>query len=151
MKKIYFLLLSFFLVTAVNAQIENPVKWSYTAKKISDKVYDVYVTAVLDPKWHLYAQEAGEGPVPTSFTFNKNPLVILDGKVKETGKLEKQYDENFKSVLKFYAGTVSFVQRVKLKSAASTVVTGAVEYMVCNNNKCLPPKEIKFSVPVNAK
>jgi thiol:disulfide interchange protein DsbD len=151
MKKLYFLLFSFFLVAAVTAQIENPVKWSYTAKKVSDKVFDVYVTAALDPKWHIYAQEAGEGPVSTSFAFNKNPLVVMDGKVKETGKIEKKYDENFKSVLKFYAGTVSFIQRVKLKSAVNTVVTGAVEYMVCNDSKCLPPKEIKFSVPVNAK
>ena len=45
MKKIYLAILSFFIVAAVSAQIENPVKWSYTAKKVSDKVYDIYVTA----------------------------------------------------------------------------------------------------------
>ena len=49
MKKISILFLSLFAVLVVSAQIENPVKWSYTAKKVSDKVYDGYVTATLDP------------------------------------------------------------------------------------------------------
>ena len=144
-------MLSFFFVAAATAQIENPVKWSYTAKKISDKVYDVYVTATLSPKWHIYAQDAGEGPEPTSLMFGKNPLIKLDGTVKEEGKIEKEYDENFKSVLKFYSNKVSFVQRVKLKSSASTVIKGSINYMVCNDRKCLPPKEIPFAVKLPGK
>ena len=151
MKKIYLLLLSFSFVFAATAQIENPVKWSYHAKKVSDKLYDIYVTASIDPKWHVYAQDAGEGPEPTSLSFSKNPLIKLEGKTKEEGKIEKQYDENFKSVLKFYSNKVSFVQRVKVKSSAATVVKGTVNYMVCNDRKCLPPKEIPFSVKVDGK
>ena len=151
MKKIFFFFLSFSFLLTVNAQIENPVKWSYRAKKVSDKLYDIYVTASIDPRWHVYAQEAGEGPEPTSLSFSKNPLIKFDGKPKEEGKLEKQYDENFKSVLKFYSNKVSFVQRVKVKSSASTIVKGTVSYMVCNDRKCLPPKEIAFSVKVDGK
>ncbi len=133
------------------AQIENPVKWSYEAKKISDKVYDVYITANLDPKWHIYAQDAGEGPSSTEVSFVKNPLVSLDGKVKEIGKLEKEYDNNFGSVLKFYSNKVAFVQRVKLRSAAATVLKGSVNFMVCNDKKCLPPKDVSFSIKLNTK
>ena len=151
MKKIYIALLSFFMVGMASAQIENPVKWSYTSKKISDKVYDIYVTANLDPKWHIYAQEAGEGPEPTSLSFGKNPLVKLDGKVKEDGKLEKEYDKNFGSELKFYSNKVSFVQRVKLKSSVATVVKGSINYMVCNDRKCLPPKAVPFAVKISGK
>lgn len=151
MKKIYLAFISFFLVTVASAQIENPVTWSYTAKKISDKVYDVYITATLQNKWHIYAQDAGEGPEPTSLSFSKNPLLNLDGKVKEDGKLEKEYDKNFGSTLKFYSNKVSFVQRVKLKSAVATVIKGSVNYMVCNDRKCLPPKEIPFTVKLTGK
>ena len=133
MKKISILFLSLFAVLVVSAQIENPVKWSYTAKKVSDKVYDVYVTATLDPQWHIYAQDAGEGPEPTTLSFLKNPLVTVDGKTREVGQLEKQFDKNFNSTLKFYSNTVSFVQRVKTKSAVATVLKGAVNYMVCND------------------
>jgi hypothetical protein len=138
-------------IGAAFAQIENPVKWSYTAKKISDKVYELHMTATLDGKWHIYAQDAGEGPEPTAFTFAGNPLIKLDEKVKEVGKLEKQYDPNFKSVLKFYSSKVDFVQRVKLKSSAATVVKGTVSYMVCNDKKCLPPKEVPFSIKLDGK
>jgi DsbC/DsbD-like thiol-disulfide interchange protein len=151
MKKIYLSILSLFIVGVVMAQIENPVKWSYTAKKVSDKEYDIYVTANLDNKWHIYAQDAGEGPEPTTISFGKNPLVKLDGNVKELGKLQKEYDKNFGSELKFYANQVSFVQRVKLKSSAATILKGTVNYMVCNDRKCLPPKEIPFSVKLPGK
>ncbi len=151
MKKISILFLSLFAVLVVSAQIENPVKWSYTAKKVSDKVYDVYVTATLDPQWHIYAQDAGEGPEPTTLSFLKNPLVTVDGKTREVGQLEKQFDKNFNSTLKFYSNTVSFVQRVKTKSAVATVLKGAVNYMVCNDRKCLPPRSVDFTVKLAAK
>jgi len=78
-------------------------------------------------------------------------LVKLDGKVKEVGKMEKQYDPNFKSTLKFYGGKVDFVQRVKLKSTAATVIKGKINYMVCDDKKCLPPKEVPFSVKLPGK
>jgi thiol:disulfide interchange protein DsbD len=151
MKKLYITLAALFVVAGAFAQIENPVTWSYSAKKVSDKVFDIYVTATIAPKWHVYAQDAGEGPEPTTFTFAKNPLVTMVGKVKELGTLEKEYDKNFNTVLKFYSNKVNFVQRVKLKSTATTVVKGTVTFMVCNDRKCLPPKEIPFSVKVNEK
>jgi thiol:disulfide interchange protein DsbD len=109
------------------------------------------MTAVLDKKWHIYAQDAGEGPEPTTFTFSPNPLLKLDGKVKEVGTLEKSFDPNFNSTLKYYANKVVFVQKVKLKSTASTVFKGKVSYMVCDDKKCLPPKEVPFSVKLPGK
>ncbi len=139
------------IFSAVHAQIESPVKWNYSAKKISDKTYELHITATIDGNWHMYAQDAGEGPEPTSINFTANPLVKLDGKVKESGKLEKSYDPNFKSVLKFYSNSVDFIQKVKLKSSASTLVKGTVSYMVCNDKKCLPPKEIPFSIKLAGK
>ena len=136
---------------SASAQMENPVQWSYSAKKIADKTYELHITANLEGKWHIYAQDAGEGPVPTEFSFTTNPLVKMDGKVKEVGKLEKSYDPNFKSVLKYYGSKVDFVQKVKLRSNATTVVAGTVTYMVCNDKKCLPPKDVPFSVKVGGK
>lgn len=151
-KKITLSLLTALVFSAAAfAQIENPVKWSYTAKKISDKVYEVHITANLEPKWHIYAQDAGEGPEPTSISFTKNPLLSFEGKVKEQGQLVKEYDNNFNSVLKFYSTKVTFVQKVKVRSNVATVIKGAVNYMVCNDRKCLPPKEVPFSIKLDAK
>jgi len=143
--------LLFAIVSGTHAQLIDPVQWSYTAKKIADKTYELHMTAILDSKWHIYAQDAGEGPEPTSFKFSANPLVKLDGVIKEDGKLEKSFDPNFNSTLKFYANKVDFVQKVKLKSAVSTVVKGTVTYMTCDDKKCLPPKEIPFSIKVEGK
>ena len=151
MKKILILLFAFLGSFAGYSQLLNPVKWTFTAKKVSEKVYEVYITALLDSKWHIYAQDAGEGPEPTSFKFTKNPLVKLDGKVREQGKLEKSFDPNFNSTLKFYASKVEFIQKVKLKSSTSTVLKGSVYYMVCDDKKCLPPKEVPFSVKLPGK
>lgn len=148
MKKLYLSILSLVFVGAVSAQIENPIKWVYTAKKVADKTYDIYITATLENKWHIYAQDAGEGPESTSLSFLKNPLVSLDGKVKEQGKMEKEYNEQFKSVLKFYSNKVSFVQRVRLKSAVGTVVNASISYMICNDKKCLPPTTQQFKIKI---
>jgi thiol:disulfide interchange protein DsbD len=152
MKKI--LLIAFALTSILlnaAAQIENPVEWTYSAKKIGNKQYEVHLTATIEGKWHIYAQDAGEGPEPTSFLFNKNPLIKLLGKVKEVGKMETSFDKNFNSTLRFYNKKVDFVQKISLKSSASTVLKGTITYMVCNDNKCLPPKDVPFSIKIDSK
>lgn len=151
MKRILLSAFVLFFFGAANAQIENPVKWNYTAKKISADTYELHMTATLDGKWHIYSQQAGEGPIPTSFSFDKNPLVKASGAVAEVGKMEKQFDPNFNSTLKFYSGKVDFVQKVKVKAAIATVAKGKVTYMVCNDQKCLPPRDIAFSIKIDPK
>ena len=152
MKKTILFFLPFFFFAVVFAQIENPVKWAYTAKKIKGDLYELHMTAVLEPKWHIYSQDIkGDGPVPTSFMFDKNPLVKTDGTVAEVGKLEKDFDKNFNMTLKFYGNKVDFVQKVKLKSAVNTVAKGKITYMVCNDKKCLPPKDVPFAIKIDPK
>ena len=134
-----------------NAQINNPVIWTYTAKKIADKTYELHMTAAIGANWHLYAQDAGKGPEPTTFVFTPNPLVKLEGKVKEIGKQEQSFDKNFNSTLKYYSGKVDFVQKVKVKSATATVVKGVVNFMVCNDRQCLPPRDVPFTINIGGK
>ena len=151
MKKIYLAGLMLLFTGIVHAQINNPVLWSYSAKKIADKTYELHITATINGNWHLYAQDAGEGPEPTTFKFTPNPLIKFDGKVKEVGKLEKSFDKNFNSVLKYYANKVDFVQKVKVKSSIATVVKGTVNFMVCNDRQCLPPRDVPFTINVGGK
>lgn len=151
MKKILLGSLLLLFAGFVNAQINNPVNWTYTAKKIADKTYELHMTATIDGNWHLYAQDAGEGPEPTTFAFTANPLISFDGKVKEVGKMEKSYDKNFNSVLKYYSKKVDFVQTVKVRTSIATVVKGTLTYMVCNDRQCLPPRDVPFSINVGGK
>ena len=152
MKKIITAAVLIFFATAANAQIEKPVTWAYAAKKISADSYELRMTATVSGKWHIYSQDIPEGgAVPTSFTFDKNPLIKTDGKVLEIGKLEKVYDKNFKMNLKFYSKKVDFVQKIKLKTPVSTVAKGKITFMVCNDEKCLPPTDVTFAIKINPK
>jgi thiol:disulfide interchange protein DsbD len=129
------------------AQIQNPVEWTATSKKIADKTYEVHITAAIDRGWHIYSQTTPDGgPIPTSFTFTKNPLVIVQGKAKEVGKLEQHHEPLFGVDVKQFSNTVDFVQLVKLKAPVKTSVNVAVEFMVCNDKQCLPPSTRKLSV-----
>jgi hypothetical protein len=135
----------------VNAQILNPVSWTFSAKKIDAKTYELHLTATIGDKWHVYSQDAGNGPIPTSFVFTANPLIILKDKVKEKGTLEKVFDPNFNSTLKYYEHTVDFVQVIKLRSPIKTIVKGTLTFMVCSDKLCLPPKDIPFNIGVGGK
>ena len=145
-----FLLIGFLLFTGFlsMAQSGKQVKWSFAAKKIADKTYEVNISANIKGNWHIYSQDGGEGPVSTTFTFTKNPLVSLEGKTKENGKMKKVHEEAFGSDVRFYEKSVDFVQVVKLKGNVKTNVVGKVEFMVCNDRECLPPAEIEFKVNI---
>lgn len=151
MKKLYTLLVFAMGFFGASAQIENPVTWSYSVKKITADTYELHMTATVQPKWHIYAQEAGEGPEPTAFIFDKHPLLKLEGNVVELGKLEKQYDPNFKSTLRYYSDKVDFVQKIKLKTPVATVAKGTITFMACNERRCTPPKDVPFSIKINPK
>lgn len=136
------------LAFSVQAQRLNPVKWSFNAVKTAAKQYNIVLTATVDAPWHLYSQFATKGPIPTTITFKANPLVKLNGKTKEVGKLEKNYDKNFGAVIGTFAGKVDFIQAVNLKVASKTTLSGTIDYMVCNDVKCLPPVSIPFEVTI---
>lgn len=129
------------------AQVKDPVQWSFSAKRINSTTYELHLTANIESGWHTYSQTTPEGgPVPTSVSFTKNPLITLQGSVKEVGKLEQHNEPLFGVDVKQFSNKVDFVQTVKLKTTAKTNITGAVEFMVCNDRECLPPKTEKFSI-----
>ncbi|MDF2187664.1 protein-disulfide reductase DsbD domain-containing protein [Paraflavitalea sp. CAU 1676] len=148
MKKYLLLALAVIGFAGAYAQ-EKPVNWNFTAKKIADKTYEVHFTANITGNWHIYSQTVGvDGPVPTTFTYTKNPLLTVEGKPKEEGKLIKKKEEAWDGVVNYFEKTVNFVQIVKVKGAAKTNLAGKVEYMVCNDEKCLPPVEVPFNVNI---
>jgi Disulphide bond corrector protein DsbC len=144
-----FLIIAWVLVIAVAAKAQlNPVNWTFSAKKISGKTYELHITATMQSGWHLYSQTQPEDAIaePTKITFNKNPLLILDGKIKEEGKMEKFHDAKLELSANQYSSKVEFVQTIKLKASAKTNVSGTVRFQTCNDEKCLPPKNVTFSI-----
>jgi Disulphide bond corrector protein DsbC len=136
--------------TLAFSQVKNPVKWTYSSKKIATGKYEVRMTANIEKGWHLYSQTTPEGgPVPTSFTFTKNPLVTMGGPVKEVGKLETHFEKLFDVNVKQFSEKVDFVQVVTVKGNVKTNVSGKVEYMLCDDKQCLPPATQQFSISLN--
>jgi thiol:disulfide interchange protein DsbD len=141
--------LALLFATSVFGQSNKQVQWNFTSKKINETTYEVHMTATVNGDWHLYAQNVGvDGPIPTSFTFNKNPLVTLDSKIKEVGNLVKKKEQVWGGVVNYYETKVNFIQVVKLKSNVKTNLAGKVEFMVCNDSQCLPPSTVDFKVNI---
>jgi thiol:disulfide interchange protein DsbD len=149
MKK--FFLFSVLSIAVLFTNAQSPVSWTFTAKKIADKKYEIHIKASVQTGWHLYSQVQPEDAVvnPTDIKFNANPLLVMEGKVKETGKVEKFHDEKLGISANQYAGSVDFVQVVKLKAKAKTNVAGIVEFQTCDDKKCLPPKKVNFSIALD--
>ena len=148
MKRLFFFAITLFTASTVFSQAENPVTWTFSAKKINDNVYEVQMVATIQNGWHLYSQTQPKDAIaePTSFSFNKNPLFEVDGKVKEVGKLEKFKDPTLGVSAHQYSNKVTFIQKVKLKGKAKTNLTGSLRFQTCNGERCLLPKTVNVSV-----
>lgn len=150
MKKIFFFLFTIFSYGVVFSQTLNPVSWAFSSKKTGENSYELQIIATIQQGWHLYSQSQPSNAVaqPTSFVFNKNPLLSLEGKVKENGKMIKFKDEKLGVSANQYSDKVIFVQKIRLKGNAKTNVTGKLEYQTCNDERCLPPKTVNISIPL---
>jgi hypothetical protein len=149
MKKTILLALIVGSGTLAIAQSSKQVNWVYSAKKVADKTYEIHMTATIGGDYHLYAQDAGgDGPIPTTFSFTKSPLLALDGAVKEKGQIVKKFESAWNHNVNYYEKTVDFVQMVKLKSNVKTTLAGKVEFMVCNDKECLPPADVDIKVNI---
>jgi len=134
--------------TDPNAKIEEPVHWSFKSEKINDSEFDLVITATIDKGWHVYSQFIGDGgPVPTSFKFTPSTAFRLKGKVSEMPKAISAFDKNFDMQIAWHKDKVEFRQRIVLNTVKATV-KGVLEFMVCNDQKCLPPAEVEFQIPV---
>jgi len=144
------IILSMALLVGYALKAQNPVSWTFSSKKLSEKTYEIHMTATMQSGWHLYSQTQPEDAVamPTGFTITNNPLVSLDGKIKEVGKMEKFHDAKLDLSANQYSKTVDFVQVVKLKAAVKTNLAGSVEFQTCNDQRCLPPKTVNFSIAI---
>lgn len=144
-----YLLLTIVSLSTVQSQILDPVKWSTSVKKISETEYDLISKATIEGGWHLYSQVVPEGgPLPTVFTFEENNAYKTIGKVKE-GKGVTELDPVFDMIITFFSNTATFTQRVQLTENKGTTVKGEVEFMVCDDTRCLPPNyvDLIFKIP----
>ncbi len=146
MKKTVLLFAILTFALGLSAQILTPVSWDMTSRQVSDTEFDLIFTATIDDGWVIYSQylESDEGPIPTAFYFDEGDHFKRIGKVEESGNRKEAYDKVFDMNLVKFSKKAIFTQRVNV-SDLSKPISGYLEFMTCDDERCLPPGEEDFS------
>ena len=146
MKKFVTLLMLTFLALAVQAQILTPVKWNIKLEDSDSAEKTLVFSAKLDAGWHLYDMNLPEGgPISTSFSFENLKGAKAIGTPIASKEATTVFDEQFQMELRWFAGEVSFRQKIEVTDPKHLPVNGYVEYMACNDENCLPPEQEEFA------
>ena len=144
MKKLLFPFVLLLFAVAVQAQIQDPVKFNSELKILAADEAEVVFTAAIDKGWHVYSTDLGDG-APISATFNVEKIFGAEvvGKLKPVGKEISTFDKLFEMKVRYFENTAQFVQKLKLTGGAYQL-EGYLEYGACNDENCLPPTQVPF-------
>ncbi|HSH65145.1 MAG TPA: protein-disulfide reductase DsbD domain-containing protein, partial [Bacteroidia bacterium] len=146
--RVTLLLLAGFCVLNATAQIENPVKWKISNKKLSDCEYELQFTGTIDEHWHVYSlNQTEDGPQPSKVTFTSSKEYQLLGKTTEN-KPVKAYDKVFEMDVAYFEKTIVFKQKIKLLTDKTITITGEYEYQACTEEKCIFPPATPFEIKI---
>lgn len=148
MTKTLALLIALSTFIASYSQSENHVNWVATYKSLSATEGEIIVMATIDKDWHTYSQEANNAvPFPTLFSFKEAKEYQLVGKMEEKNA-HIEFDAALGEKLLVFTDKAEFKQKVKLNAKGSHTVLFTVEYICCDNKKCLPPTTKDLSVKI---
>jgi thiol:disulfide interchange protein DsbD len=136
------------LGTAV-AQILQPVSWTTSVRSLDGGKLELVASAKIDAGWHVYSQFIGsDGPIPTAFKLPESKDLKTEGPVREPKPI-KEFDKNFGMELAYFAKKADFVIAAQRISPKAFTYTAEVEFMVCDDERCLPPDYVNlvFKVP----
>ncbi|MCL2027292.1 MAG: thioredoxin family protein [Bacteroidales bacterium] len=135
MKKIVLLSL-LFSAFSLNA---NPVKWTYSVNQLQGNKAELVFSATVTSGYQMYAvQVPPNGPLPTEFDFDDSKMFQKVGKIKEVSAPKIKFDEIFEMNIGVHTGNARFVQAIEILSEKDFLVTGTINYMVCDEVSCLP-------------
>ena len=144
MKKLLFPLFLLLFAVAVQAQIQDPVKFKSELKTLAADEAEVVFTAAIDKGWHVYSTDLGDGgPISATFNVEKISGAEVVGKLKPVGKEISTFDKLFEMKVRYFENTAQFVQKLKLTGGAYRL-EGYLEYGACNDENCLPPTQVAF-------
>ena len=126
---------------------ESPVSWALSVDALEGNQYRLFLTGTLSGDWTIYGMTVDPeiGPVPTELVITVTKDVQLLGEVTEiSATLKKKYDTTWEAeVSKIDGGTVTYSQVVQLSGAGP--IEGYLTYQTCNEEMCLPPRDVPFS------
>ena len=145
MKKQFFmtLLLALLAVTA-GAQMQDPVHFSVSQKKVAEDIVEVTFSGKIDAGWHVYSTGLPEGgPISATITTETADGAKAEGKLGHRGNEVNKFDNMFQMNLRYFENSVTFVQKYKI-TGKTYHVKGYLEYGSCNDEMCMPPTQVEF-------
>lgn len=125
---------------------QNHVKWTfqYVAKSST-----VIATGEIDAGWHLYSQKTDEnaGPIPTKLLIEPSKNYKIIGSAVEGTVPHEIFDKNFESTVYLFESHYAAEQHINVKKSGT--LKGEMQYMVCDDTKCLPPISVPFTLEIN--
>ncbi|MCA1756809.1 MAG: thioredoxin family protein [Bacteroidales bacterium] len=143
---LFFTLLLVSLVSLSNAQIYDPVDWSFSYEKVDNNTWDIIFTAEIEEHSHLYSINLPEDniAIPTSFTVEESDLFKIVREVYEVDTPDVVFNDlGYDDV--YFSESAEFRMRITSELSSFTV-SGYVTYMACDDERCSPPQDVEFSV-----
>lgn len=136
---------------SVFSQIQNPVKWEFSAHKTSDTEAELILKAKIEKDWYMYSmnQPTEDGGLPLVIEFEKNNNYKLIGKVIEPKPYEK-FDESFEVNVRIFKEEVTLKQKVQLLTQNSFSIKGTLNGQACIDACILFDKSFEFKIEGSA-
>lgn len=144
-------IVTFNLQQKKKSNIFEPVKWNAVIKKLGNDQYEIEYNAALDEGWHIYSQTLvnEDGPVPTLFSFNeKENNYTLIGTTEES-KPKEVFERAFDMKVRYFENKAVFKQKINVLNKDLKTISSEVEFMVCDDEKCLPPSIQEFTTALD--
>lgn len=125
---------------------QNHVKWTF---KYNAKSSTVIATGEIEPGWHLYSQKTDEnaGPIPTKILIEGSKNYKIVGAAVEGTIPHEIFDKNFESTVYLFELQYAAEQQINVKKPGT--LKGEMQYMICDDTKCLPPISVPFTLEIN--
>lgn len=137
--------------TGLAAQVIKPVTWKFSVNRVDAQKVEVIADATIEEPWHLYSTNLPEGgPVATSLNFDASDLYQPIGKLQEVPEAKVSFDETFEMEVGYFSKKARIIQQLEVSSAEALNIKGYVEFMACDDARCLPPDQVDFDLAVPA-
>ena len=130
------------------SQVLAPVKWSFKIEQTKPGEATLLLIATIDHGWHVYSRnnpQPPNGPIGTTFTFTKNEDYQLIGDVTEPKPIEETDSQFDNQTLRYFEHKAIFKQKIKILGKKDFQVKGSLEFMCCDNSRCIPPDQVEFN------
>ena len=144
MKKIATVLVMLVATVCAMAQMADPVHFTSKLVMLEGDEAQIEFSARIDQGWHVYSTGLGnDGPISATFNTTKMDGVKTVGGLTHKGKEISQFDNMFGMKLRYFEGSVTFIQKIKFTKPEYSI-NCYLEYGACNDETCMPPTSVDF-------